>query len=74
MVHLILFATISQIVPLFSCAWKLRMSSKREEYHVDRCAAKAAKFFLVCGSHIDSAMRVKITAGMMAKGYSGNDS
>jgi hypothetical protein len=27
--------TICQIVHLFSCSWKLRMSSKRKEYHVD---------------------------------------
>jgi hypothetical protein len=50
------------------------MSSKRKEYHVDPCAAKAAKFFLVCESHINPAMRVEIPAAMMAKGYSNEKS
>jgi hypothetical protein len=53
---------------------KLRMSSKRKEYPVDCCAAKAAKFFLVCESHINPDMRVKIPAAMMAKGYSDKES
>jgi hypothetical protein len=66
--------TISQITHLFSCAWILRMSSKREEFHVDCRAAKAAKFFLVCESHINSDTRVKIPAAMMAKGYSNKES
>ncbi len=35
---------------------------------------KAAKFFLVCESHIDPDMRVKIPAAMMAKGYSNEES
>ena len=46
------------------------MSSKRKEYHVDCGAAKAAKFFLMCESHINPDMRIKIPAAMMAKGYS----
>ena len=46
------------------------MSSKREEYHVDCRAAKAAEFF----SHIDPDMRIKIPAAMMAKGYSDEES
>jgi hypothetical protein len=50
------------------------MSSKRKEYHVDHHAAKAAKPFLVCESHIDPDMRVKILAAMMAKGYSNKES
>jgi hypothetical protein len=50
------------------------MSSKRKEYHVDRCVAKAAKFFLVCESHIDPDMRVKIPAAMMAEGSSNKES
>jgi hypothetical protein len=50
------------------------MSSKRKEYQVDRCAAKVSKFFLVCESHIDPDMRVKIPAAMMAKGYSDQES
>jgi hypothetical protein len=50
------------------------MSSKRKEYHVDCGAAKAAKFFLMCKSHINPDMRVKIPAGMMAKGYSNEES
>ncbi len=50
------------------------MSSKRKEYHVDRHAAKAAKFFLMCKSHIEPDMRIKIPAAMMAKGYSDEES
>ena len=50
------------------------MSSKRKEYYVDHRAAKAAKFFLVCESHIDPDMRVKIPAAMMAEGYFNRDS
>jgi hypothetical protein len=50
------------------------MSSKRKEYHVDRRAAKAAKFFLMCESHINPDMRIKIPAAMMAKGYSNEES
>jgi hypothetical protein len=46
------------------------MSSKRKEYHVDCHAAKVAKFFLMCKSHINLDMRIKIPAAMMAKGYS----
>jgi hypothetical protein len=40
---------------------------------VDRCAAKGAKFFLVCESYIDPDMRVKIPAAMIAKGYSNEE-
>ncbi len=50
------------------------MSSKRKEYHVDCGAAKAAKFFLMCESHIDPDMRTKIPAAMMAKWYSNEES
>jgi hypothetical protein len=50
------------------------MLSKRKEYHVDCGAAKAAKFFLMCKSHIDPDMRVNIPAAMMAKGYSNKES
>jgi hypothetical protein len=50
------------------------MLSKRKEYHVDCCAAKAAKFFLMCKSHINPDMRIKIPAVMMAKGYSDEES
>ena len=50
------------------------MSSKRKECRVDCRAAKAAKFFLMCESHIDPDMRVKIPAAMMAKGYSNEES
>ncbi len=50
------------------------MLSKRKEYHVDCGAAKAAKFFLMCESHINPDMRMKITAAMMAKGYSNEES
>jgi hypothetical protein len=50
------------------------MLSKRKEYHVDCCAAKAAKFFLMCKSHIGPDIRVKIPAAMMAKGYSNKES
>jgi hypothetical protein len=50
------------------------MLSKRKEYHVDCHAAKAAKFFLMCESHINPDMRIKIPAAMMAKGYSNEES
>jgi hypothetical protein len=50
------------------------MSSKRKEYHVDCHAAKVAKLFLMCKSHIDPDMRIKIPAAMMAKGYSNEES
>jgi hypothetical protein len=50
------------------------MSSKRKEYHVDCGAAKAAKFFSMCKSHINPDMRIKIPAAMMAKGYSDKES
>jgi hypothetical protein len=50
------------------------MFPKRKEYHVDHHAAKVAKFFLVCKSHINPDMRVKIPAAMMAKGYSNKES
>jgi hypothetical protein len=50
------------------------MSSKRKEYHVDCGAAKAAKFFLICESHINPDMKIKIPAAMMAKGYSDEES
>ncbi len=50
------------------------MLSKRKEYHVDCGAAKAAKFLLMCESHIDPDTRIKIPAGMMAKGYSNKES
>ncbi len=43
-------------------------------YHVDCCSAKAAKFFLMCKSHINPDMRIKIPAAMMAKGYSDEES
>ncbi len=49
---------------LFSCARKL----------TNRNAAKAAKFFLMCESHINPDMREKIPAAMMAKGYSNKGS
>ncbi len=35
---------------------------------------KVAKFFLMCKSHINPDMKVKIPAGMMAKGYSNKES
>ncbi len=50
------------------------MSSKRKECHVDCGAAKAAEFFLMCKSHINPDMRIKIPAVMMAKGYSDEES
>jgi hypothetical protein len=50
------------------------MLSKRKEYHVDCGAAKAAKFFLMCKSHINPDMRIKIPAAMMANGYSNEES
>ncbi len=50
------------------------MLSKRKEYHVDCRAAKAATFFLMCKSHINPDMRIKIPAAMMAKGYSDEES
>jgi hypothetical protein len=50
------------------------MLSKRKEYHVDCLAAKAAKFFLMCKSHINPDMRIKVPAAMMAKGYSKEES
>jgi hypothetical protein len=50
------------------------MSSERKEYHVDCGAAKAAKFFLMCKSYINPDMRIKISAAMMAKGYSNEES
>jgi hypothetical protein len=50
------------------------MSSKRKEYHVDCGAAKVAKFFLMCKSHINPDIRIKIPAAMMAKGYSDKES
>jgi hypothetical protein len=50
------------------------MSSKRNKYHVDCLAAKAAKFFLVCESHINPDMRVTIPAAIMTNGYSGKES
>jgi hypothetical protein len=50
------------------------MPSKRKEYHVDCGAAKAAKFFLMCKSHINPDMRINIPAAMMAKGYSDEES
>ncbi len=76
-VRLILFAHHKpDCAPLF--LWleteNLRMSSKRKEYHVDCRAAKAAKFFLMCESHINPDMRVRIPAVMMAKGYSDEES
>jgi hypothetical protein len=76
-VHLILFAHYKpDCAPFF--LWSeteyLRMSSKRKEYHVNCLAAKAAKFFLMCESHIDPDMRIKIPAAMMAKGYSDEES
>jgi hypothetical protein len=72
-VHLILFAHHKpDCAPLFlwSETENLRMLSKRKEYHVDCCAAEAAKFFL----HINPDMRMKIPAAMMAKGYSDEES
>ncbi len=61
---------------LFSCAWKAGNVIKKKgvRYHVDLCAAKAAKIFLVCESQIDPYMRVKTPAAMMAKGYSNEES
>jgi hypothetical protein len=50
------------------------MLSKRKEYHVDCLAAKGAKFFLMCKSHINPDMRIKISAAMMANGYSDKES
>ena len=50
------------------------MLSKRKDYHVDHRAAKAAKFFLMCKSHINPDMRIKIPAAMMAKEYSDKES
>jgi hypothetical protein len=50
------------------------MLSKRKEYHVDCGAAKGAKFFLMCKSHINPDMRIKIPAAMMTKGYSNEES
>ncbi len=50
------------------------MLSKRKEYHVDCLAAKAAEFFLMCESHINIDMRIKIPAVMMAIGYSNEES
>jgi hypothetical protein len=50
------------------------MLSKRKEYHVDCGAAKVAKFFLMCKSHINLDMRKKFPAAMMAKGYSNEES
>jgi hypothetical protein len=50
------------------------MLSNRKEYHVDCGAAKAAKFFLMCKSHINPDMRIKIPAAMMAKEYSDKES
>jgi hypothetical protein len=76
-VHLILFAHHKpDRAPLFlwSETENLRMSSKRKEYHVDCHAAKAAKFLLMCESHINPDMRIKIPAAMMAKGYSDKES
>jgi hypothetical protein len=76
-VRLILFAHHKpDCTPLFlwSETENLRMLSKRKEYHVDCRAAKAAKFFLMCKSHIDPDMRIKIPAAMMAKGYSDKES
>jgi hypothetical protein len=35
---------------------------------------KAAKFFLMCKSHINPDMRINIPAAMMAKGYSDEES
>ncbi len=77
-VCLILFAHHKpDCAPLF--LWleteNLRMTSKRKEYyHVDCRAAKAAKFFLMCKSHINPDMRIKISAAMMAKCYSNKES
>ncbi len=50
------------------------MSSKRKKYHVDCCAAKVAKFFLMCKSHIYPDMRIKNPAAMMAKEFSDEES
>jgi hypothetical protein len=50
------------------------LSSKRKEYHVDCGAAKAARFFLMCKSHINPDTRIKIPAAMMAKRYSDEES
>jgi hypothetical protein len=76
-VHLILFAHHKpDRAPLFLRleTENLRMFSKRKEYHVDCRAAKAVRFFLMCKSHINPDMRMKIPAAMMAKGYSGEES
>ncbi len=42
--------------------------------HVDCRAVKADKFFLMCKSHINPDMRIKIPAAMMAKWYSDEES
>jgi hypothetical protein len=66
--------TISRIAHHFSCARKLRNVTKKKGVHVDCCAVNATKFFLMCESHINPDMRVKIPDAMMAKGYSNKES
>jgi hypothetical protein len=75
-VHLILFAHHKlDSAPLFLCSEAENVVKKKGvPYHVDYCAAKAAKFFLMCKSHIKPDMRIKIPAVMMAKGYSDEES
>jgi hypothetical protein len=73
-VRLILFAHHTpDSAPLFLCL-EAENVVKKKKYHVDCCAAKAATFFLMCKSHINPDMRVKIPTAMMAKGYSDKES
>jgi hypothetical protein len=52
-VHLILFAHHEpDRAPLFLCS-EAENLVKKKEYHVDCGAVKAAKFFLMCKSHIN---------------------
>jgi hypothetical protein len=70
-VGLILFAHHKlDRAPLFLCSEAENVVKKKGVYHVDCCATKAAKFFLMCKSHINPDMRIKILAAVMAKGYS----
>ena len=53
----------------FSLSWKQKrstMSSKRNEYHVDGCAKRAAIFFVACKPN--PATRVKISNAMRIRG------
>jgi hypothetical protein len=74
-VRLILFAHHKpDHAPLFLCSEAENVVKKKRVVYVDCGAAKAAKFFLMCKSHIDPDMRMKIPAAMMAKGYSNDES